>query len=195
MPEESQRVPDPIDRRLQEIEDHRNLELSLSNMQQRMGNNGSHTPTDVDPGDAAKAKRAADTNPFLAAPLQFGEKEVSTVVIPPKLLSEISGQVDEDGLNHHDMDMATFGKPIEEIKSKESEIVEEGSKSGILQRESKVKFKIKSSKKPTASAVTLFGDDAFVENTAVVSDNVKDGKKRRAEQILEESIEMTHEMA
>ncbi|KAA8547906.1 hypothetical protein F0562_004335 [Nyssa sinensis] len=57
--------------KIEQAKEHKKVEHSLLNLQQRLACNGSEAQTAVDSGDAAKAKRAADSNPFLAAPLQF----------------------------------------------------------------------------------------------------------------------------
>ncbi|KAA8539221.1 hypothetical protein F0562_025913 [Nyssa sinensis] len=73
--------------------------------------------TTVDSGDAAKAKRAADSNPFLAAPLQFGEKEVSSVFPPAKILDETVLQdravIENHVFGNHVLAMETFYPAVE----------------------------------------------------------------------------------
>ncbi|MCL7036487.1 hypothetical protein MKW94_006316 [Papaver nudicaule] len=68
-----------------ESRQHKKAEWSLLNLHQRLACNGSVATTSTDPGDAAKAKRAADSNPYLAPPLQSGEMGTSSVIIPARV--------------------------------------------------------------------------------------------------------------
>jgi transcription initiation factor TFIID subunit 8 len=49
--------------------------------------NGSE-PATINLGNSSKGKRARECNPFLVLPQQFGEKEVSSIVLPAKLSNE-----------------------------------------------------------------------------------------------------------
>ncbi|KAM7516701.1 hypothetical protein LguiA_006284 [Lonicera macranthoides] len=197
MPEGSQREAEiqmvDNNQQIKEVKEHRKLEHSLLNVQQRLATNGSETPPTTDPGDAAKAKRAADSNPFLVAPLQFGEKEVSSVVLPASLSHEQTVQIWADGVKHGSA-LETFAPAVEKVNSRESDSEESG-KGALLKRGSAVKFKIGFGKKSLGKAMSL-GHDGIEKTTLFENDNVKEAKKkRRAEQILKESMENTHELA
>ncbi|KAI3452203.1 hypothetical protein Pfo_008868 [Paulownia fortunei] len=81
-----------VDNKIQQVEfQHRKVEGPLLNFQQKLICNGSEAGAAVEREDVAKAQRTAESNPFLAPPLQFGEKEVSLPVVPAKLLDETAG--------------------------------------------------------------------------------------------------------
>ncbi|GFY86955.1 bromodomain transcription factor [Actinidia rufa] len=73
-------------------EEQGKVERSLLNLQQQVACNGSEGPAAFDSGDAAKAKEAAASNPFLAAPLRFGEKAEPSVVLQPRLSDEAAAK-------------------------------------------------------------------------------------------------------
>ncbi|KAH6803043.1 hypothetical protein C2S51_034489 [Perilla frutescens var. frutescens] len=78
--------------KIQQVEQqHRKAERSLLNLQQKLICNGSEAGVVVEQGDAAKAQRAAENNPFLAPPLQFWEKELSLPTLPVRLVDESLG--------------------------------------------------------------------------------------------------------
>lgn len=69
----------------------RNVQVPLLNLQQKVLCNGSTAEAVAAEGDTLKAQRVAESNPFLAPPLEFGKKEVSLPVVPAKLLEEEVG--------------------------------------------------------------------------------------------------------
>ncbi|XP_047942227.1 transcription initiation factor TFIID subunit 8-like isoform X1 [Salvia hispanica] len=78
--------------KIQQVEkQNRRAERSLLNLQQKFMCNGSEAGAIVEQGDAAKAQRAAENNPFLATPLQSWEKEVSLPSLPARLIDESLG--------------------------------------------------------------------------------------------------------
>ncbi|KAI3996832.1 hypothetical protein MKX01_021108 [Papaver californicum] len=74
--------------RSEELRQHKKSEWSLLNLHQRLACNGLVATTSTDPEDAAKAKHAADSNPYLAPPLQLGEMDTSSVIIPARVSNE-----------------------------------------------------------------------------------------------------------
>ncbi|XAR71301.1 hypothetical protein NMG60_11028500 [Bertholletia excelsa] len=175
--------------------EHRKVETSFLSMQQKLACNGSELPASVDPGDARKAKQAADSNPFLAAPLRFGEKDVSPVVLPPKLLDETvirCSTVEENHVGDHVSVLATFAPAIEAMKSTLCKS-EEGQRKVLLSTRPKFKFGIV--KMPSSKLVNL-KNESFDQTTSWFGDNnEKDYKKRRVEQIMKESVENPQELA
>ncbi|KAL1558954.1 transcription initiation factor TFIID subunit 8-like isoform X1 [Salvia divinorum] len=78
--------------KIQQVEQqNRRAERSLLNWQQKLMCNESETGAVVEQGDAAKAQRAAENNPFLATPLQSRENEVSLPCLPARLIHESLG--------------------------------------------------------------------------------------------------------
>ncbi|KAL0396600.1 UNVERIFIED_CONTAM: Transcription initiation factor TFIID subunit [Sesamum calycinum] len=80
-----------VNKNQQVEEQHIKVERPLLNLQQKLICNGSEAGIAVEQVDAAKAQRAAESNPFLAPPLQFGEKEVTVPALPAKLSDEAVG--------------------------------------------------------------------------------------------------------
>ncbi|KAE9449349.1 hypothetical protein C3L33_18738, partial [Rhododendron williamsianum] len=166
--------------------EQRKVEQSLLNLQQHLACNGSDIPIAFDPSDAAKAKQAAESNQFLAAPLRFGEKEVSSMELPPQVLNETAARSDELVQNHVSM-LETCTPAIEAMESTlcDSEggwvevQTEEGREEVPLNTRATVQFKFGTRKKSLGPSInSWFGDD-----------NERSDKKRRAEQILKESTE------
>ncbi|KAK3012280.1 hypothetical protein RJ639_012950 [Escallonia herrerae] len=171
------------------VKDHRKGERSLSDMQRQLDCKGYDAPM-------VKSKRVADINPFLAVPLRFGEKEVSPVILPTKLLDENvvqnptarASHVVDDVTNHVSA-LETFAPAIEAIKSRESENEEDRKKFHVNSR-STVQFKFGIGKKflgiqneGVAKPTSWFGNDS-----------ARDERKRRAEKILKESMENPKEL-
>uniref|UniRef100_A0A5B6ZHZ4 Transcription initiation factor TFIID subunit 8 n=1 Tax=Davidia involucrata TaxID=16924 RepID=A0A5B6ZHZ4_DAVIN len=179
--------------KIEQAKEHKKVERSLMNLQQRLVCNGSEAQTAVDSGDAAKAKRAADSNPFLAAPLRFGEREVSSVFLPAKHLDEAVLQ-DRAFVENHVSALETFAPAIEAVKSRLCDS-EEGSKKVLLNRRPTVQFKFGFDKKSLATAISPWNEGDEKTSPWFENDNEKDDKKRRAEQILKESMENPQELA
>ena len=189
---------------IQQAQQHRKAEWSLLNLQQQLACNGLDGPSMVDPGDAAKARRAAESNPFLSAPLHFGEKEVSSVFLPAKLSNEavVKNQAGENhaGEKHavanHVSVLETFAPAIELMKSSLSDS-EEGRKKVLSNQRPAVQFKIEIGKKLSGTALDLSFKNKDVEKITswFGNDKEKDDKKRRAETILKESMKNPHKLA
>ncbi|CAK9162996.1 unnamed protein product [Ilex paraguariensis] len=181
--------------RIEKASGHRKVEPSLLNLQQRLASNGPEAPLAADPADAAKAKRAFDTNPFLAVPLQYGEKVVSSVVLPDRLRDEAVVQNNKHRVvENHASVLETFAPVIEAVKSGISDS-EGGMKKVLLGRKPTLQFKFGTSKKFLGGAMNLRIEGAQRVDSSFVNDNGKDDKKRRAEQILKKSMEDPQELS
>ncbi|KAF8399607.1 hypothetical protein HHK36_015476 [Tetracentron sinense] len=106
----NERATDSGTNKIEEKRQQRKVEWSLLSLQQRLACNGLAAPASVDTGDVGKAKGATESNPFLAPPLQFGEKDVVHVSIPAKLSNETAVEKRVSVLD-------TFTPTIEEPKS------------------------------------------------------------------------------
>ncbi|KAM3760933.1 hypothetical protein ACB098_01G230800 [Castanea mollissima] len=168
-------------------------ERSLLNLNQWLASNELEGPS-VDAGDATKAKQAAESNPFLAAPLQYGEKEVSPVVLPVKTKLSNDTTTGNPIVKYHGMDnhvsvLEAFTPNIEAMKSglRDSE---EGHKKVLLKTRPTVQFKLGSGKKYLGSMLDSSPQNKSFQVTESWFGrlNEKDDKKRRAEQILKESV-------
>lgn len=182
-----------------ELQKHRKVDQSLLNLHQRLVSNGLEGPSSIYPGDSPdKVKQAEESNPFLAAPLEFGEKEVSHLVLPPKLAKEpIMGNLVAE---NHVMDarvsvLETFAPAIEAMK--EGSFDSEGQKRVLLNKRPTVQFKIGIGKKSFGSMIHSSPESGGFEKISpwFEGEREKDEKKRRAEKILQESMENSQGLA
>lgn len=186
--------------------EQRKEERALLNLQHRLACNGSDVPTAFEPVDAAKAKQAAESNRFLVAPLRFGEKEVSSMVLPPKVLDGVAARSNELVQNHVSV-FATFTPPIEAMPEApigeelpgvpypapqlaDMELDSDEVRENVpLNARSTIQFKIGIGKKSLGPSASLWNGDIEKVNSWFGSDNEKTNKKRRAEQIMKEPTE------
>ncbi|KAK6913349.1 Bromodomain associated domain [Dillenia turbinata] len=164
--------------------EQKKVEWPLMNLQHQFACNGSAPPLFVDPGDATTTKGAAQSNPFLSAPLRFGEKEVTPLFHPAKLESHARNHVLEEKV-----------APV--IDKAKSALDSEDSRNKIvLNSRPSVQFKLGISKKLLTSAMGLSSQRKSVEKTACwfESDDKKDEKKRKKEQILKGPMDKPQEL-
>ncbi|PON73639.1 TFIID transcription factor [Trema orientale] len=181
-----------------ELQKDRKVDQSVLNLHQRLVSNGLEGPSSVYPGDPDKVKQAEESNPFLAAPLEFGEKEVSRVILPAKLANEpaLESRVTENHvMNNRFAVLETFAPAIEAIK--EGSFDSEGQKRVLLNRRPTVKFKIGIGKKSFGSMIHSTPENEGLKKISpwFKGESEKDEKKRRAEKILKESMENSQELA
>ncbi|XWS44409.1 hypothetical protein CRYUN_Cryun15aG0042900 [Craigia yunnanensis] len=179
----------------------RKVEQSWLNLQQRFARNGNEGGSSHDGGDAGRAREASDSNPYLAAPLHVGEKEVevSPVVLPAKLSNEVAlrNPVPENCVvGNHVSVLETFAPAIEAMKGGLCDSDNEQKKVLYNQRPL-VHFEIGIGKKSLDMAPDFNSPKKDLEKVGswFRNDNEKDDKKRRAEKILKESIESSQELA
>ncbi|XP_007032778.2 PREDICTED: LOW QUALITY PROTEIN: transcription initiation factor TFIID subunit 8 [Theobroma cacao] len=177
------------------------MERSLLNLQQRFACNGNEGGSSHDGGDAVRAREAAESNPYLAAPLHFGEKEVevSPVVLPVKLSNEVALKniVSENCIvGNHVSVLETFAPAIEAMKSGFCDS-ENRQKKVLHNQRPMVHFKIETGKKSLGSATNLNSQKKDLEKIALWfgNDNEEDDQKRRSEKILKEPMENCQELA
>lgn len=162
-------------------------ESSVMTMQQRLAaNNGSDAV--FGPGDSSKGKRIVDINPFLAPPLLYGEKEVSSIVPPPRF---IGGAAVANHVTGNMMEGFALASPIEASQNKLSEF-DERNKSMELDGRPIVRFKLSGARKFLPASKNVIAENEGDEELAScfgTRDDEKDELKRRAEQFLKESME------
>lgn len=191
-------LPTPNERRMEpmvkiEQKKHRKVDRSLLNLQQRFVCNGLEGLSSEDPGDADKVKQAGEGNPFLAAPMQYGEKEVSRVSLPAKLSNEATVEnpvLPSHVTGNHVSVLATFAPAIDAMQGRLLDS-EEGHKKVLLNRRNTVQFKIGTGKKSFNTMLHLSPQNTGFEMISPLfgMESDKDEKKRRAEKILKESME------
>lgn len=197
---------DNLTNKIEPFREQRQVENSLvNNLQQHMPRKGSEAPIVVDQGDDnAVAKQAVENNPFLVRPLKFGEKEVSSIVIPPKLLD---GTAMREIENHVPV-FEVFNPVAKSMKSplNDTEEVRERVPKSPLNNTVEVRemvpntrptvqFKLKSFKKSSGTSLKFKIDDSEQMNSLIEVNSDKHGRKRRAEQIMKESMDIVEESA
>ncbi|XP_039056866.1 transcription initiation factor TFIID subunit 8-like isoform X1 [Hibiscus syriacus] len=178
----------------------RKIERPLLNCQKQFARNGNLRDSSCGAGDSAKAREASNSNPYLAAPLQFREKEVdvSPVVLPTKLSNEVVLR-DSVPENHSGEDqvsvLETFAPAIEAMKSGLCEYDGSRQKNVLYNQRPTVHFKIGIGKKSLNTAPYFVSKNKDIHKIAYwfENSNEKDDRKRRAEIFSEESMECSHE--
>ncbi|PIM97876.1 putative bromodomain transcription factor [Handroanthus impetiginosus] len=176
--------------KIQQVEEqHRKVERPLPNVQKKLTFNGSEAGAFSDQGDATKAQRAAENNPFLAPPFQSGEKEVFLPVLPAKLLDEAVGYHQScEVTENHRLTLEPSLQSNEAVRSGHSESEEK--RQIRLDGRSNVQFKLGNAKKSlgmvrsaqneSIKRISLWFDDDY---------DAQDEKKGGAETILWENTE------
>ncbi|KAG6742984.1 hypothetical protein POTOM_053928 [Populus tomentosa] len=177
---------------------HLKMDMSSMNLPQHFTCNGSGGPSSVTFGNSARATQGTESNPFLAAPLQFGEKEVSHLVPPARLSDEAAVRypVEQNRImDNHISVMETFAPAIEAMKSRFCDS-EEGQKKVLLNQRPAVQFKIQVGKNSLAGAPDLSPQKIGIEKISkwFGKDSESDDNKRRAEKILKQSTENPSEL-
>ncbi|KAL7135650.1 hypothetical protein ABFS83_11G112400 [Erythranthe nasuta] len=165
------------------------VERSSSSIHRRLICNGSEAGVVVDKVDAAKVKLAAESNPFLAQPLQFGEKDVLLPVVPAKLLEETRGYHRSCKVldNHLSKSMPSTN----EAASKNAPCETEDRRNILFNGRQNVHFKFGNSKKPVDMGMCS-QTEGSEKNSLWFGDDCdgKDEKKRTAEKVLRENMEI-----
>lgn len=129
--EETEKSQDRVD------QDHMVIGPLLLKSEQCLACKGSQVAVVVEVGH--NGIREHVNNPFLASPLQSGEKEVSLVSLPARLVEEDVAQNHSLWANHVSA-LGTFAPPIQGFKSNGVDI-EEGSKKVVVERRRAVQLK------------------------------------------------------
>ncbi|KAF6165034.1 hypothetical protein GIB67_000618 [Kingdonia uniflora] len=180
--------------KIEQQRQRRKGERSLLRLQQGLASNGSAPST-----SAAVEPLVLDdrNNPFLAPPLQSGEIDVYPATVPSKLLS-IEARPDTQGVSI----LETFAPVIE--AAKDGQQYDSGREEcerkdpSLPHKRLVVNFKFGVGKKSVVKPLmdsTLHRKGAGRLGYWFGKDDEKDDKKRRAEQILKESIENPQELA
>lgn len=193
LPVESKGVGDGEMDKSRHIENLKKVEASLSYMHRLFNCNGSEMPVHVEKGNASCSKRAADINPFLAAPRRSSEKQVSPVILPAKFAEEDAALNHPDAANHVTV-LEAFAPATDSVKGCAFDS-EETRKKALLDNRPAVQFKLQSSKNPIGTSISLHKEQVANSPSSIKNDDMKDDRKRRAEQILKESLENQHELA
>lgn len=184
----NERKTDPRADKIELARQRRKAESSLLNLQQRIMCNGlavASTSAKLDNGFVEGESK----NPFLAAPLKAGEKDVSTIVMPSKLLEEGHG-------NKHASLLETFAPAIEAIKDGVSEFGD-GAGTSVPEKRLAVRLNFKSARKTflgESPDLSLLNKGGQASSSWFGRDEDRDDKKRRAELIIRQSMDNPQEL-
>lgn len=185
----NEKASDPHIDNVQETREQRKAERSLLSLQQQLACNGTVGQSSKDATHGGlKTKGVSDSNPFLSTPLQFGEKDVSTVAVPAKLSNQAVVKNPVSVLE-------AFTPAIEAVRNGHCELGY-NEKRVLPNKRPTVHFSFGIDKKSVGVPLGLNARNSDVENVAswFSRDEEKDDKKRRAEQILIESMENSQEL-
>ncbi|XWS59644.1 hypothetical protein CRYUN_Cryun08bG0139700 [Craigia yunnanensis] len=184
----NERASDPFSDKIEQARQRRKAERALLSLQQRLVCNGSSGTSASTVVDAKKEKiQGAGSNPFLAAPLQPGEKDVSQVVFPAKLSDEVSK-------GNHVSVLEAFAPAIEAMKGGSSNELD-GGKTLLPEKRPTVHFKFRTGKKILGESLDLSLQKKGERSTTFfLRDEERDDKKRRAELILRQTTECPMEL-
>ncbi|CAK7355722.1 unnamed protein product [Dovyalis caffra] len=185
--------------KIEPLRQHQKMDMSSMNLPHQFTCNGSEGPSSVTFGDGARTTQGTEINPFLVAPLQFGEKEVSHVVPPAKLSDKAAVRylVEQTHIvgNHMSVPEA-FAPAIEAMKSRSCDS-DKGQKKVLLNQRPAVQFKIGVGKNSLGGALDLSPQNKGIAkvSTWFGKDGENDDKKRKAEKILKQSVENPGKLA
>ncbi|CAH9092589.1 unnamed protein product [Cuscuta epithymum] len=169
-----------------QVDDPRIERRPLPNFHQQLGVNGREDA-------AAEEKKITDRNPFLAPPLQYGEKKVSKVVLPAKFLDDtlVIPQLDHPITRFHESEL---DGAIEALHSRSSHHVD-GEKDVVLERRDAVRFRLESGRKTLVRAASIWGESDEELDSRPVNDDEKVNGKRKSEEINNSSMNNSQEQA
>ncbi|KAG8384605.1 hypothetical protein BUALT_Bualt04G0135200 [Buddleja alternifolia] len=185
-----------VDNKIQQVEEQDGkVDRTLLNSQPKLNCNGSEAAVAVELGDAAKVQRAAESNPFLAHPLQFDQKDVSLPVLPAKLLDGTMGHHSSHEVveNHISVSEPSLLPGKEDASGSLCE--PEDRRNILLHGRPNVHFKFGNGKKSLGMAKSS-GKEGVEKICLWFSDeNDRKDEKKRPEQILSEDMEYSHEVS
>ncbi|KAI3777011.1 hypothetical protein L1987_46804 [Smallanthus sonchifolius] len=152
------------------------LDPPSSKLEQLPARNGSAFPVVGEHGDNP-------FNPFLAVPLQPGEKEISVVTLPAKLKEEDMVQ------NHHVSDLDQSDLTNHAVKKSGCD-TEVGSGIVVLENRPLVQMKFQMDKKLLSSASRPDGKGKEKVATWFMNDEVRDEKEKRIEKLPKVEMEI-----
>ncbi|KAJ4704938.1 transcription initiation factor TFIID subunit 8-like [Melia azedarach] len=184
----NERKSDPRADKIEQARQRRKAEMALLSLQQRLVCNGeTGTSASVPVNDKEEEIPETGSNPFLAKPLQSGEKDISPIALPAKLKDEVLG------VNHVTV-MDAFAPAIEAVKSSGFSDDGDGDRKSLPDKRPAVHFNFRTSKKFLGEFLDSTLQKGNGRSTSFGRDEEKDDKKRRAEYILKQSMENPQEL-
>lgn len=193
-PEGNGRVTEPQAAKFEHERENGMGERPLLNLQHQMASNMFEKSTLIDPADAKAKRVAVEGNPFLAAPLKVGDKEVASVAPPAKLFNVVAPEnpVVENFVEDKSISvLETFAPAIEAMKSTCYDSEEDRRKVLSSEKKPTVRFKIGIGNKflGRSTGLSLQKEEHKKTLPWFTIEDEKDDRKRRAEKILRESLE------
>ncbi|KAK8588721.1 hypothetical protein V6N13_087624 [Hibiscus sabdariffa] len=184
----NERASDPCADKIEQARQRRKAERALLRLQQRLVCNGSAGTSASTVLDARTENiQEAGSNPFLAAPLHPGEKDVSEVVLPAKLSNEVNK-------GDHVSLLDVFAPAIEAMEPGPSDRLD-GEKMLLPEKRPAVQFKFKTGKKIWGESLDLSLQKKGERSASFfLRDDERDDKKKRAEFILRQTTEYPMEL-
>lgn len=148
----------------------------------------------IDPAIAKAKTVAAESNPFLAAPLKIEDKEVAPVAPPAKFFNNIVVSdipIVENFIEKEPISvLETFAPAIEAINNTCGDSKENQTKFPVKEKPT-VRFKVGTKNKLFGRSIGLIPQKEEHKKTLpwFAMEDEKDDRKRRAEKILRESLE------
>lgn len=164
---------------------------ALTNLHPPQASSGSEPAIAIVLGNDSKHKRTEGSNPFLVSPFQFGEKEVSSIVLPARLSNEAFLHHPDHAVGDHVSAVDTFAPVIVGVKSSDPE---DWGKKIPLDMRPVIKFNFGGGKKSFYKASRSQSEHSEKISTWFDDDSEKDDKRRRVEQILKKSVEKPQEL-
>lgn len=166
----------------EEARQRKKAETALLRLQHRLVSSTSAGPA-TNPADGLEETGAPEQNPFLAPPLLAGEKEVSQIVVPSSLVNTAANK-------KHGPLVETFALAIDAKKGREEDSMDVD-KGLSLDKRPIVHFRLRTGKKMLSENVDVSlrsnrGGEGRLPALSI--DEKRDEKKRRAEQILKQSM-------
>ncbi|CAJ2669119.1 unnamed protein product [Trifolium pratense] len=174
--------------------DNSNGDRPLLNSQQQIVSSMFGNTAMNDPAVPKANTVAAESNPFLAAPLKFEDKEVASIAPPAKFFNNTVASdipILENFVENEPISvLETFAPAIEAIKSTCSDSREDQTKFPVKEKPT-VRFKVGTKNKFLGRSIGLIPQNEEHNKTLpwFAMEDEKDDRKRRAEKILRESLE------
>lgn len=184
----NERVTDPRADKIELARQRRKAESSLLSLQQRLLGTGSAVASTSQADDGNRIQVAVSDNPFLAKPIQVGEKGISQVV-PPSKLSDLAI------MENHVSLLETFTPAIEAVKGGFVDLGDSAEKI-LPEKRPSIHLNFKTCRKVIGESLDLSLKNKGSGKTMAWfgRDDEKDDKKRRAELILRQSMENPQEL-
>ncbi|PIA63139.1 hypothetical protein AQUCO_00200871v1 [Aquilegia coerulea] len=185
----NERKTDPRTDKIEQARQRRKEEQSLFSLQQRLACNGSSVFATTKYVDYGPGKQRSESNPFLAPPLKCGEKDVPPVAPLAEVSNEPISIAQSSVLEAFAPAMGTTNIGLGDSTDDDRRV--------LPNKRPVVNFKLGVSKKSLGVPLDLTLQRKNVGQTAhlILRGDEKDEKKKKAEQILRDSMDNLRELS